>query len=117
MKFKGIHPVSKTIMNVAVIDWLHDEVLFDQGTDLAYPINECNLMQSTGIKDCKGVEVYQSDTLSGKSEFFGEVEGEVLLSKYHDNEECSHFSHFGWNVNGIPLVDLIEEGLTVQSME
>lgn len=63
IKFRCIHPHTKEIMDVCCIDWMHDEVYFEQGTDVAYPINQCQLMQFTGLRDKNGVEIYEGDVV------------------------------------------------------
>lgn len=63
IKFRGIHPHTQTLMDVCVIDWMHDEVFFEQGTDVSYPIDECKLMQFTGVFDKDGVEIYEGDVI------------------------------------------------------
>jgi len=61
IRFRGIHPQTKEVMDVCVIDWMHDEVWFEQGTDVSYPIADCNLIQFIGLKDIKGVDIYEGD--------------------------------------------------------
>ena len=58
LKFKGTHPGTKTEMDVAVINFMHDEVYFFQGTDVSYEIAECKLTQATGEFDADGKEIY-----------------------------------------------------------
>lgn len=69
--------------------------------------------QYTELKDWKGVEVYSDDLIGGNSKSFGAVFGVVKLSIYDDNEGYINEKHLGWNVNGIPLIDLINDGCVV----
>ena len=45
LKFKGVHPVLKIEMDIFCIDLMHDEVWFEQGTDVTYPVADCNITQ------------------------------------------------------------------------
>lgn len=65
IKFRGINRAvigdQIEIDEVAVIDWMHDEVYFMHGTDVATPIEAACLMQFTGLTDINGKEIYADD--------------------------------------------------------
>jgi hypothetical protein len=63
---------------------------------------------STNWFDAKGVQVFEGSTLVG-------VSGKVELSEYDDPEQDYHETHFGWNVDGIPLIDLLNDGYIVMT--
>ena len=116
IKFRGVNAASRAVLEVDFvvdIDWMHDEVYFENGTDVATSIGNAKLMQYTGLKDENGVEIYEGDILSGKSKIFGYTNGVVEMCEYNDNEEYMHECHLGWNVCGIPLYDLVNDGLAV----
>lgn len=61
IKFRGIHPEVGVVMDVCVIGWMHDEVYFEQGSDVSYQIDDCKLMQFTGLLDKNGKEIFDGD--------------------------------------------------------
>lgn len=112
IKFRGVHPHTKTIMDVCVIDWMHDEVYFEQGSDVAYPIDECNLIQFTGLKDRNGVEIYEGDIIKQHLEW----SGGYMSDEYGEMEfsgVASITASTGVALNKCKSRDLIQSGLGI----
>lgn len=66
---------------------------------------------STGKIDKNGTEVYQGDIMTGSDNFErGTINGVVSINDYGDAESYVHENHYGWNVIGFPLLDLITNG-------
>lgn len=107
IKFRGINRAviggQIEIDEVAVIDWMHDEVYFVHGTDVTTSIEAACLMQFTGQKDCDGAEVYVGDII--EVDYYGEatelhvvVAGACDYPAFHlkpgiEAIECNDFSY------------------------
>lgn len=78
IKFRGINRAGE-IDEVAVIDWMHDEVYFEHGTDVTTPIDQACLMRATGFSDSKGVEMFDGDVIKREVDCNIELHGEYSL--------------------------------------
>lgn len=95
IKFRAFHKPSKKMFNVARICFFDEkisslEALFNEPpwNDLVdHCFSDCELMQSTGLTDCEGKDIFESDIVEVEfddyysNDFFTIDEGSIFIGK------------------------------------
>lgn len=123
-KFRGINAAVRggiEIDTVAVVDYMHDEVYFDHGTDVTTSIQDAKLMAFTGLTDSNGVEVYEGDIVGFRDE---NDEPCVSAVRFSGGALCIDVNHYdydytaiGWAVDSGVACDIIVIGNIYQHPE
>ena len=100
-KFRGINGAvigGIEIDTVAVIDYMHDEVYFDHGADVATSIEDAKLMAFTGLTDSTGVEIYEGDIVGFRD---GNDEPCVSEVRFSGGALCIDVNHYDYDHTAI----------------
>ena len=100
-KFRAWDKETQSLRFVLVVDWLNDLVDLDGGL-IERQFNEVELMQSTGLKDKNGVEIYEGDVVICLGPDLEETFSTVAFA---EGAFCVNHKHLGVEFDFLYFVD------------
>lgn len=110
-KFRVWDKANKEMLKVDALDFFLEEIriINDDGSAFSMKFKDVILMQSTGLKDKNGVEVFEGDIVMVSEDFLNIIDYRVddgcwRLRPIDKKWACSYFSNYydksGWEILG-----------------
>ena len=106
-KFRAWDKLDKEIYGVEEINWFNGEFDFiGDGITFKRDVEDVELMQSTGLKDKNGKEIFEGDIIAIEVE---EIETPINAKIFQNNKIGVLMFHVFEDNEDVPMVELLED--------